>query len=545
MGIKEIRKELESMGIGTKSFIEKSEFVNALIHARKQGKVRGDDEQAPGSGGDEEGPLCFICLDGSNDNDGPLRRDCVCRGDDAGYAHLKCLVEYAKSESMKLKKELLPSEVAMLRNRFTTSNGGRPKKEGKEGYDKSNIQEDNCVASTSGGSGDKIQGGEMFTSSYGLPMCMSQIVRDMIESEYANMRNMKILCKSWTECRNCRHRYQKDLALDMANECVSFVDMTYPECRYLHVQSLTNKLLALAEMAKGPVILTDFIQSMFDVEPGLRHYFEESTLNCLGLIVFDGETKEIAKEAIMYFRKLLELYQANGNPEGIHHCESNIANAQLRSGEKVDSSELQHFIRNKAYYESCIAKHGSEHAGTIFACVDVAMNLSSLHRTIEAERLIRKLVPLSRRILGPHHDTTKRAESVQERIIVQRIVYSRARYMMPMAESKNIPIEHCDTRIMAWILSSMDPSKPKNKQTQSTVPAASVSPAPGTPVMVVALDNHNFIGKIGDLREWNTFNMVYFDDKLLQPIIAPPECLRVVFDLPPEPEHLTMDFCFH
>jgi hypothetical protein len=122
MGIKEIRKELESMGIGTKSFIEKSEFVNALIHARKQGKVRGDDEQAPGSGGDEEGPLCFICLDGSNDNDGPLRRDCVCRGDDAGYAHLKCLVEYAKSESMKLKKELLPSEVAMLRNRFTTSN---------------------------------------------------------------------------------------------------------------------------------------------------------------------------------------------------------------------------------------------------------------------------------------------------------------------------------------------------------------------------------------------------------------------------------------
>jgi hypothetical protein len=41
-------------------------------------------------------------------------------------------------------------------------------------------------------------------------------------------------------------------------------------------------------------------------------------------------------------------------------------------------------------------------------------------------------------------------------------------------------------------------------------------------------------------------NMVYFDDKLLQPNIVPPEFLRVVFDLPPEPEeHSAMDFCFH
>jgi hypothetical protein len=41
MGIKEVRQELESMGICTKSFIEKSEFVNALIDARKERKVQG------------------------------------------------------------------------------------------------------------------------------------------------------------------------------------------------------------------------------------------------------------------------------------------------------------------------------------------------------------------------------------------------------------------------------------------------------------------------------------------------------------------------
>jgi hypothetical protein len=40
MGIKAIRQELESMGIGTNSFIEKSEFVNALLDARNERKAR-------------------------------------------------------------------------------------------------------------------------------------------------------------------------------------------------------------------------------------------------------------------------------------------------------------------------------------------------------------------------------------------------------------------------------------------------------------------------------------------------------------------------
>ena len=40
MGIKAIRQELESMGIDTKSFIEKSEFVNALLDGRNQRQAR-------------------------------------------------------------------------------------------------------------------------------------------------------------------------------------------------------------------------------------------------------------------------------------------------------------------------------------------------------------------------------------------------------------------------------------------------------------------------------------------------------------------------
>ena len=39
MGAGEIRRELESMGIGTKTFLEKSELVDALLSARREGRT--------------------------------------------------------------------------------------------------------------------------------------------------------------------------------------------------------------------------------------------------------------------------------------------------------------------------------------------------------------------------------------------------------------------------------------------------------------------------------------------------------------------------
>jgi hypothetical protein len=49
--------------------------------------------------GDEES-VCYLCLGGDLDDDGqPLRRDCACRGTDAGFVHLSCLANYAAIKS--------------------------------------------------------------------------------------------------------------------------------------------------------------------------------------------------------------------------------------------------------------------------------------------------------------------------------------------------------------------------------------------------------------------------------------------------------------
>jgi len=50
--------------------------------------------------GDDGVAVCYLCLDGGDDESGqPLRRDCACRGTDAGFVHLSCLADYAETKS--------------------------------------------------------------------------------------------------------------------------------------------------------------------------------------------------------------------------------------------------------------------------------------------------------------------------------------------------------------------------------------------------------------------------------------------------------------
>ena len=50
--------------------------------------------------GDDGAAVCYLCLDGGVDDAAqPLRRDCACRGSDAGFVHLSCLADYAETKS--------------------------------------------------------------------------------------------------------------------------------------------------------------------------------------------------------------------------------------------------------------------------------------------------------------------------------------------------------------------------------------------------------------------------------------------------------------
>mmetsp|Transcript_30891 Transcript_30891/g.65290 ORF Transcript_30891/g.65290 Transcript_30891/m.65290 type:complete len:494 (-) Transcript_30891:143-1624(-) len=54
----------------------------------------------PPCAADNEGVSCWICLEEGPDELGkPLVRDCACHGESAGFAHLSCIIQYAKGKS--------------------------------------------------------------------------------------------------------------------------------------------------------------------------------------------------------------------------------------------------------------------------------------------------------------------------------------------------------------------------------------------------------------------------------------------------------------
>jgi hypothetical protein len=44
--------------------------------------------------------VCYCCLHAVDEAGQYVRRDCACRGTDAGFVHLSCLAEYAETKSM-------------------------------------------------------------------------------------------------------------------------------------------------------------------------------------------------------------------------------------------------------------------------------------------------------------------------------------------------------------------------------------------------------------------------------------------------------------
>ena len=50
-----------------------------------------------------DGAACYFCLDEGPDETGkPVVRACSCRGNDAGFAHLSCMIKYAEQKSTSL-----------------------------------------------------------------------------------------------------------------------------------------------------------------------------------------------------------------------------------------------------------------------------------------------------------------------------------------------------------------------------------------------------------------------------------------------------------
>ena len=422
---------------------------------------------------DGKGPTCWICLENGADEGGkPLRRDCSCRGDDSGFAHLSCIVGYAESQSKKWH---------------------------------------------------------------------SRHCED--ESEFT---------KPWEKCVNCHQSYQNKLAVDISDRFVSFVtENQHPNDTQLRVEALELKVRVLlsvppselhpTQRLEAKIIalnLLSLVQQMNAESPmgaTMRcRQLEPLAYNHLGVIALAEGTGLSTKNAVTHFEKFHQLSKAINDFEGIAIAEINIACAKSKNEEGNVRYNDVRMTRSRNLYKLRASKYGEDNAATINDGVNLAIALWTAHRTIEADKLLRRVVTVSERVHGPQHKTTKHAESWL------RHVKERYVWVEHEGESKSFQALRYEEGGETCVIQGPI-AEPRIVGDEKSLIATSkgILFAPGTPVVCCGFRLQQTIhlnGKIGDLRsdsckKSDTYK-VYFEDGCLQETcFVERNNIRILFDV--------------
>jgi hypothetical protein len=226
----------------------------------------------------------------------------------------------------------------------------------------------------------------------------------------------------WLVCPSCHQNYQNELRIDIANKFVLIVRRQYPDDTRRQVEALYLKLRALGNMFKRlqPVqkreagvtanVLLSLINRMRVVAPLTRRYsqLEAFAYYTHGNIALDEETEESARRAVIHFESQLEVYESIDDVQGVACAKGGIAIAKS----KYEGGNNKEMLKaSQELYELRIAEYGDEHYYTIDAGMRYAYNLRKVKRETEVRDLLTKLLVTSKRVLGPHHNTTKAVDN--------------------------------------------------------------------------------------------------------------------------------------
>ena len=83
--------------------------------------------------------------------------------------------------------------------------------------------------------------------------------------------------------------------------------------------------------------------------------------------------------------------------------QSNLAISYQNLGRQEEALRMRQGV-----YSGCLKLHGEEHKDTLMAAFNYSVSLRDLRRFAEAKLLLRKMMPMARRVLGENNDLTIR-----------------------------------------------------------------------------------------------------------------------------------------
>jgi hypothetical protein len=427
-------------------------------------------------------PSCWLCLEEGQDTFGkPLVRNCSCRGS-SGFAHISCIINFAESES-------------------------------KRAY-------------MAGDMGDSLATFEV--------------------------------------CPNCKQDYQNDVAYELSKAQVDFVEREFTGAQhgFLYTNALTCRLVLLnvkneSDRCEGEEVISKML-STFEamkhteqhrshlLHPDATKAFEGHANANIGTFYHKIGSDDGLRKAKIYFQKARSIFESEGDELGVMTISNLIDNVEAEisgDGRRCLTQAIEVGLELRKY-QLFTKEFGADDNTTIEAGVQLALAMWKEFRTIEAERLLVKLIAASRRVHGMGHDCTQFAISALQRVKERRVflkkdgeinvdeVYRVIRYT---SDGERCVVQGPVSKVVYDPRSNR--SEPSHDGAERTFEAerANVVTSRGTPVVCTGLQKATHLnGKIGDRREFDEDTgryTIHFEDETLKPVMVKPENIRIVFDL--------------
>jgi len=226
-------------------------------------------------------------------------------------------------------------------------------------------------------------------------------------------------------------------------------------------------------------------------------------------------------------------------PWAVKLIEGEIAAVEARiSGDSRPKKEESDLSSLRARYYYMLQMNGENDVGTMQVGTYLASKLSKANHTIEASRLLDRLVIISRRVHGSDHKQTKTAESWRQRLQLRCAFIGCEQQPYEALRYEN---DGKSCVIQGPVPSNLDASRNVDDEKTFSVPSAEILFSLGTPVMLHGLKKAAHLnGEIGDVRDYCKLSdrcVVHLEEKNLKPVKVKHENLRIVFDLP-DPKNL-------
>jgi hypothetical protein len=190
--------------------------------------------------------------------------------------------------------------------------------------------------------------------------------------------------------------------------------------------------------------------------------------------------------------------------------------------------------RSRDLFKLRVAKYGEEHAVVINDGINLGIALWTVHRVIEAERVLGRVVAVCERVHGPQHKATKHAKSWLRQVKERNVWVARD------GEWETFQALRYKEGFDACVVQGPI-TEPRIVGNEKTHVAAirDIRFAPGTPVVCVGFLCERTIrlnGKTGDLmsdscKETDIYKVYFEDDYQLEPCLVERNNLRIIFDL--------------